>query len=103
MRKGKQILDIEHKLDLIQKIHREQEENERYIYKKDFQETGVEASPFSSFRFRLLVSILLFLCFFIMDKKEIVYGEINSSNIVNHISSNIIMEDVLAYLKIETD
>ena len=96
-------MDIEHKLDLIQKIHREQEENERYIYKKDFQETGVEASPFSSFRFRLLVSILLFLCFFIMDKKEIVYGEINSSNIVNHINSNMRMEEVLAYFKIETD
>ena len=103
MMKGKQSLDIEHKLELIQQIHREQEENERYIYKKNFEETGFRASWFASFRFRLLVSILLFLCFFVMDKKEIVYGEINSSNIVNHINDNMGMEEVLTYFKIETE
>ncbi|MBR4983716.1 MAG: hypothetical protein IKY94_14320 [Lachnospiraceae bacterium] len=93
-------MDIERKLDLIQQMHREQAENERYIYEKD---SLGKSSRFTSFRFRLLVAMLLFLCFFIMDKKEIVYGKMDSSKIIEQIESNLKIEDLLAYLKIEVD
>ena len=47
--------------------------------------------------------MLLFMCFFIMDKKEIVYGKMDSSKIIEQIESNLKIEDLLAYLKIEVD
>ena len=50
-------LDIEQKLELIQQMHREQEENE-------FQDLDLQTSWSVSFRFRLLVAVLLFLCFY---------------------------------------
>ena len=86
-------MDIEHKLDLIQQIHREQGENELYIYDKSWM---------ASFLFRLLIAVLLFLCFFVMDKKEIVYKEIGSSKIVQYISENMDIEE-LQYLLIKND
>lgn len=103
-------MDIEQKLDLIQQIHREQAENERYVYdnlkRKTYRqesdspkdrECGI--SRWSSFRFRLLVAVLLFLCFFVLDKKELVYGEVNSSKIMEQIENNMEMEDFVVYLK----
>ena len=108
-------MDIEQKLDLIHQIHREQEQNERYLYDnlrqrtyhrgtkendsfwenygyddwKNWREQNVQTSMGNSLRFRLLVSILLFLCFFAMDKKEITYMEVGSNDIVRYISENI--------------
>ena len=114
-KKGSFALNIEHKLNLIQQIHKEQEENERYIYNnlrqrnyhkiaengddfyggykdnfpKDLLRTDVQTLGGKSLRFRLLVAILLFLCFFVMDKKKIVYMEVGSNDIIRYISENI--------------
>ena len=89
-------MDIEHKLNLIQQIHREQEKNEKYIYdslvyrnynrglntmddygynytnyyKNGFQTQEIQKKWFHGFKFRFLVAVLLFLCFFVLDKKE---------------------------------
>lgn len=118
-------MDIEHKLYLIQQIHKEQEENERYIYdnlrqrnyrkmaendaalwgghkddyRKDLLRDEVQSLGGNSLRFRLLVAILLFLCFFVMDKKEIVYMEVGSNDILRYISETIEipkLDDLLA-------
>lgn len=112
-------MNIEHKLELIQQMHREQEENERYIYdnlkqkiyrkglydpdlysygydscyRMDFTGKETQISWFASFRFRLLVAVLLFLCFFVMDKKEINYGGIDSIEIVESIDENFSLKD----------
>lgn len=109
-------MDIEQKLTLIQQIHREQEENERYIYNnlrkrdnyrgtnhfgeysgnyvKDVYRHQSQRNWFSSFRFRLLVAALLFLCFLVMDKKNIAYREIGSREIVEYIGNNFQMKDL---------
>ena len=92
-------MDIQQKLDIIQQIHREQAENERYFYQNDSKEKENKISRLASFRFRLLVSVLLFLCFFVIDKKEITYGEIKASRIINHIESNIEIEDFIVYFE----
>ena len=92
-------LDIEQKLDLVRQIHREQEENERYYLGRDFQGQKSQISWFASFRFRLLVAMLLFFCFFVMDKKEFVYGEMDSSKIIAHIESNMTMEELMVYFQ----
>lgn len=82
------LLDIEQKLDLIQQIHREQEKNERY-YRK---ESEGQVSWSASFRLRLLLAVLLFLCFFVMEKKQVEVGGICSSDIVDYIGSNMDIE-----------
>lgn len=97
-------MNIEHKLDLIQQIHREQAENERNFYRRyryresDYHDYGVYGrnlteekegnSGIASFRLRLLIAVLLFLCFFLMDKKEVIFEGIGCSEIVECISSN---------------
>lgn len=118
-------MDIEHKLDLIQQIHREQEENERYVYdnlrRRNYNKKAYDADTYifdynrmdscrqetqifwlASFRFRLLVAVLLFLCFFVMDKKKITYKEIGSNKIVQYISENMDIKD-LQYLLIKNN
>lgn len=109
-------MDIEQKLALIQQIHREQAENERYVYNnlrrrkyncgtdywdeysgdygKDVYKHQSQRNRFGSFRLRLLVAVLLFLCFFIMDKKDIAYREIGSREIVEYVGSNFQMKDL---------
>ena len=80
-------MDIEHKLDLIQQIHREQAESERNFYRKynyrepvyhDYGVYGKSRSEeketiswIASFRLRLLLAVVLFICFFVMEKKEL--------------------------------
>ena len=96
-------MDIEQKMDLIQQIHREQMENERNFYKKyNYKERDysnnqtVENEPSSwvaSFRLRLLLAVLLFLSFFVMDKKEIVFEGIGCIEIIECISSDFSMEN----------
>ena len=105
-------MDIEDKLNLIQQLHREQEENERNIYhnlryrnydrkwndfsvcddgyykRDDSQNQEVQGSWIASFRLRLLLAVLLFLCFFVMEKKNIKYGEIGYQEVVEYIGSN---------------
>ena len=114
------ILDIEQKLDLVQQIHREQEENERYIYDnlrkrqisrssavvngysydlgcyngRNFKDDEYQMSWTISFRLRLIISVLLFLCFFIMDRKDIVNEGIGSVEIAEYIESNFVIEDL---------
>lgn len=113
-------MDIEQKLNLIQQIHREQEENERYVYnnirmkksnrmserfddfsegyriksEKDGWEHDTQTYGGNSLRFRMLVVLLLFLCFFVMDKKEIVYKEIGSKEIIQYISKNMEIQEL---------
>ena len=106
-------MDIEQKLNVIQQLHREHEENEKYMYNNMRQKKynrglenygsytydsenyytswgeNVQTLGGSSLRFRLLVAILLFLCFFVMDKKKIVYMEVGSNDIIRYISENI--------------
>ena len=118
----KRILNIEHKLDLVQQIHREQKENEKYIYnnlKQRKYNRGIyntdaydygryeidysggqegQVSWLASFRFRLLVAVLLFLCFFVMEKKGIKYGGIGSEEIVEYIDSNMNMDKLSAFM-----
>ena len=108
-------MDIEQKLALIQQIHREQAENERYIYDnlrqrdnnkginyfgeysggygKDVYRRQSQGTWFGSFRFRLLVAALLFICFFVMDKNNVAYKDIGSQEIVEYIGSNFRMKD----------
>ena len=119
-------MDIEHKLNLIQQIHREQEENERYVYenlrqrnysrrvydfddyaydlgknyRKDSRRQKSKETWFVSFRFRLLIALLFFLCFFVMEKKEIVYKEIGSAEIVQYISENADIQEFIPMKKI---
>ncbi len=95
-------MDIEQKLCLIRQMHREQEEQERY-YGRDFRDREIKSSGFSSLRFRLLVSMLLFLCFFVMDKKDIVCGKIDSSKIIEYIECNPEMKELMSYFTLETD
>lgn len=115
------ILDIEHKLNLIHRIHREQEENERYVFEnlrcrgnngrfqnseyygyddnyftKDFGIKEPNESLFSSFRLRMLFAILLFLCFVIIDRTEITYKEIDSNKIAECISENTEFQELRA-------
>ena len=80
------LLDIEHKLDLIQQIHREQAGNE------------LQGTWFASFHLRLLLAMLLFLCFFVMEKKKIeIYG-ISYTEIVEYIDSNIDISELSALM-----
>ena len=103
-------MDIEHKLELIQQIHREQEENERYVrqrnyhygldlrenysyesknsYGKELLKTDKKISWYTSFCIRLLLAVLLFLSFFLVDKRGLVYHGIGSKEIVQYISKN---------------
>ena len=99
-------MDIEQKLDLIQQIHREQAENERNLYRKyhyresfynDYGMSGNKQSnekePISriaSFRLRLWLAIALFLCFFIMEKKDLVFEGIGCIEIIECISNDFI-------------
>ena len=112
-------MDIEQKLDLIQQIHKEQVENERYIchnlrknynweegansrdksyykcYGDSYQtQKEIPGNRMASFRLRLLLAVLLFLCFFVMDKKEIAFEGIDCQEIVEYIESNMEFEDV---------
>lgn len=122
-------MDIEQKLSLIQQIHREQEENERYIYdnlrrrsykqgteyfpvsyenyekgyRKDFQKAEATRFGFASFRFRLVAAVLLFLCFLIMDKKEYSLGEITSAKILDYIDNNMTITDFIVQLEQEIE
>ena len=82
-------MDIEHKLNLIQQIHREQEKN-------GFQTQEIQKKWFHGFKFRFLIAVLLFLCFFVLDKKEIVYEEIGSAEIVEYISENMDIQELTA-------
>ena len=104
-------MDIEQKLDLIQQIHREQAESERNFYRKyNYREPAYheyraygenqiqDKEPvlsIASFRLRLLLAVLLFLCFFIMEKKEIVFEGVGCPEIVECISSNFDVENLL--------
>ena len=94
-------MDIEQKLDLIQQIHREQAESERNFYRKyNYRQSdygGYEKnqtvendsiSRIASFRLRLLLAAALFLCFFLMEKKEIVFEGIGCKEIIECISRN---------------
>lgn len=122
-------MDIEQKLSLIQQIHREQEENERYIYdnlrrrnykqraeffpvsyenyengyRKDFQKAEAAGFGFASFRFRFVVAGLLFLCFLVMDKKECGLGEITSAKILDYIDNNMTITDFIVQLEQEIE
>lgn len=111
-------MDIEHKLDLIQQIHREQEENERLInsnlkqrnynrenytpgiydyrgHGRNFsEEQDLQGAWFASFRLRLLLAVLLFLCLFTMDKKEIEIGGIGSVEIIDYIEKNMDIKEL---------
>lgn len=91
-------MDIEHKLDLIQQIHREQAYDYREERRSYSEEQELQVSWFASFRFRLLVAVLLFLCFFVMEKKEIKYGGIGATEIVNYIDSNINIDKLSAFM-----
>ncbi len=109
-------MDIEDKLNLIQQLHREQEENERYIYQnynfKNYNrsdsgyrsygrahpiEETVPNSWIASFRLRLLLSVLLFLCFFVMEKKGIVFDGIGCTEIVAYIEKNMDIEKLSVF------
>ena len=90
---------IHQKFDLIQQIHREQEENEKsfYVTYRDkyndlYSYSQADGSsnviPSSSFRLRFLLAILFFLVFFVMEQKKIVVEGIGSSQIVEYISCN---------------
>lgn len=87
-------MNIENKLELIQQIHREQEKNEYRGYGRGYSEEEVQGSWFASFRLRLLLAVLLFLCFFIMEKRGIVVEGIGCMEIIEYIGSNITFEDL---------
>ena len=95
-------MDINHKLDLIQELRREQSRRERVIYRNydrsfrgdsSLEEENLK-SVFASFRLRLLTAILLFLCFFLMDRKDVSFGEIGKQQIVECISGHIMTDDL---------
>ena len=102
-------MDIEQKVDLIQQVHREQAESERNFYRKYnwkgsvYHDSGVSekylfkenetASWVASFRLRLLLAVVFFMCFFVMEKKEIVLEGIGYTEIVESISSNFSIEN----------
>lgn len=96
-------MDINHKLNLVQELRKEQERRERDIYRMDSGRSYGEFStvqymdenPFVSFRIRLVVAILLFLCFFLLDKTQMQVGEIDPVEIVEYIDGNFTMNDLL--------
>lgn len=115
-------LNIEHKLDLIQQLHREQEENERSIYRNlksrnyDHERNDLDAYGYSrsygrnrrteessynnwpaSFQLRLLMAVLCFLCLFVIEKKEIEFYGIGYTEITEYLDSNMTVEQFLAY------
>ena len=116
-------MDLEHKLHLIHQIHREQEENERYIYESlrirnydrsdsasdgyhrnyyQFRELGREEKPenwFGSLKLRILLSALLLLCFILMDRKGIVYKENGSKEVIEYISQNMDIQKLTSILQ----
>ena len=97
-------MDIEHKLDLIQQIRREEAESERNLYRKyrykesvyrDYgghgqkqSEEKEQISRVASFRLRLLLAVALFLFFFVMEKKEIEVEGIGYKEIVEYVGKN---------------
>lgn len=94
-------MDINHKLNLIQELRREQNRRERDIYKNYNRNIREDVSIqeeygtsiFSSFRLRLLTAIFLFLCFFIMDKNDVSVGNIGKQQILKCISEYTITDD----------
>ena len=109
-------MNLEGKLHLIQQIHRQQEANEKYVcsslkqkyYEKDYKfqdvynwensyfEDHKKDNWFASFRLRILVSVILFLCFLIMDQKDLGYGDITSANIAKYIEEATDVEEFMA-------
>ena len=47
----------------------------------------------ASFRLRLLLAVVLFMCFFVMEKKEIVFEGVGCTEIVECISNNFDVEE----------
>ena len=96
-------MDIDHKLDLIQQIRREQAESERKFYCKghykesvydDYRWEGKKRTEeeqifrIASFRIRLLLAMAFFLLFFVMEKKGIEVEGIGCQEIVEYVGKN---------------
>lgn len=99
-------MNIDHKFDLIQELRREQERRERSSYGRyvrEYQQEEENGNSFlASFRLRMLTAILLFFCFFLMDKKEISFNEIESQKIVECIGNHIVIDDLLNGIRQDT-
>ena len=95
-------MDIDRKLSVLQEMRREQMkiERENYypLYRRGTEgrksEFVKEEKWFSSFRLRLLIAILLFFCFFLMEQKELRIGEIGTMEILEYIEENISLAGV---------
>lgn len=118
-------LDIEHKLDLIQHIHREQEKNERYVYynlrqienngrysdrndyetydRRIFANQKENVKLFSRLRLRIIIMFVMLVGFIIMDKKEISYKEIGSNEIIEYISENMEVGEIQKIFELVLD
>ena len=94
-------MDIERKLSVIQEMRREQMRRERenhypeYRRSVDLRTMGEEKKVnwLWSLQLRFLIAILLFLCFFIMEQKQIRIGEMGSFEITKYIERNILQEE----------
>ena len=95
-------MDIDRKLSVLQEMRREQMKIERENYYPPYRR-GAEGSKsefvkeehwFSSFRLRLLIAILLFFSFFLMEQKEVKIGEVGTVEMVKYIEENISLSDV---------
>jgi len=95
-------VDIDSKLSVIQEMRREQIRRERESYYPEYRrmperlrvENEKEGHWFLSFRLRLLIAILLFFCFFLLEQKEIKIGGIGTVEITEYLGENISWEDI---------
>ena len=89
-------MDINRKLNVIQEMRREQIRREREIYYPEYRrgiwdkkaEENEGKTLFLHFRLRLLIAILLFFCFFMMEQRMIKIGEIGYMEIEQYIGEN---------------
>ena len=93
-------MDINHKLDLIQKLRKEQAVREQECYRNYCRENrqvqptlyDVNKGKINSFRLRFLLAILLFLCFFLLEQRNIKIWEIDADKIADYIGENTVFD-----------
>lgn len=71
---------------------------ENYYDRKNYGDHTTDefmvSDSFSTFKFRLLLAVLLFVLYFYMDLKHVSLGNFDSSFVVQKISQNLSMEDI---------
>ena len=94
-------MNIDSKYNVIQEMRREQMKRERENYYTEYRRGSErrnggdwkEDNWFLSFRLRLLIAILLFFGFFLMEQKEVKIGNIGTLEIAEFIEGNILQKE----------